>query len=589
MAQSGYMSGTHRSPNACKHKQDHRRLDGVRQGPQLGANAVDDDWETDPDYVNNGGSRRSGDHAISTASIIADLSRAIRDGSLGKSSWHSKKEYANLQGHHRGYKRSEGNYLEDRHTLPRLHGDPAPGASIERPSLINRNTAEKLDSFFSEKLRVWGSDTAQRSDTYENTEGAHEERDVHRRHNGKGHASPDEASMRRTHGWVTDGSGDTVAEYPRSSREMCDPPAVCQDAGLWHPWHSLTGKGRALEGPLSKQEGSRPSTTVSSSARILPRCRISHVQRCRACQAFNQNQPTPPYENCWTTLQEEDQGGLSDPHQKERTPPSSFRQQISDRLSKVQHWLEQTPVERPRGPDHWRQQRHSIRHQLNPEAQAWCPVYAPQGLKEGDLWGRAGDARASRRLDPVAETRHVWETHLGETPHCHQPVAQILPCEDASTSPATCTCLFCEEQRPGTRLVTDKTRPDPSAAEVSLRLQSENRISRIVEAFERRTLREAKMAEQERAFESTRQRDLERREVEKRRGRGPKAGRDPKRGHCSSSTRAHKSHPKEKNGEEKEEERKKHGESRTWEDPKGKESLRARKRPSFMDRLRGIR
>ncbi|KAH0617301.1 hypothetical protein JD844_015338 [Phrynosoma platyrhinos] len=517
MAQSGYIRGSHSSPNVCKCKQDHRRLDGVRQGPCPGANAVDDDWETDSDYVNNGSSRWSGDHEISTASIIADFSRAIREGSLGRSSWHSKKEYADLQGHHRGCKHSEGNYLEDHHPLPRLHGHVAPGPSIDRTSLFHRNTAEKLDSFFSERLRVWGSDTAQQSATHEKTEGAQEERDVHRRHNGKGHTNPKEASMRQTHGWMTDGSGDTVAECPQSSRETCHPHVVCQGTGLWHPWHSLTGKGRASEGPLSKQEGSRPSTTMSSSARILPRCRISHVQRCRACQAFNQNQPASPYENCWTTLQEEDQGVLSDPLQKERTPPSSARQQISDRLSTVQHWLERTPVERPPGPDPWRRQRHSVQR----------------------------------------------------------------------TSPATCACLFCEEQRPRTRLVTGKTRPDPSADEVSHQLPEENRISGIVEAFERWTLQEAKMAEQERAFESERQRDLERRKAEKRRGRGPKAGRDPKRDHRSSSTKAHKSHSKKKNEEE--EDRKKHGESRTREDPKGKEGLWVRKRPSFMDRLRGIR
>ncbi|XP_042309978.1 uncharacterized protein LOC121923527 [Sceloporus undulatus] len=517
MAQSGCMNWDHGSRNTCKRNQELQNPNWVKKGLELGVNMADDDWETDPDYVNNG-SGESGDREISTASIISDLSRSIRDCSLGQLNPRTK-EYIDYQRH--SCQVSGENPLKNRY--PNEH--PAPGFSIERSSLFTHNAAEKLETFLSEKLHSWGSHAPCQSKNMESRQ----------RHHRKGH--PEGMTERLTHVQLTDGIGNT--------KRIGD---TCHLGAFQDPWHlqqNLGGKRWASEGLLWKREGSGPSTAVSSSARILPQCRISHIQRCHACQAFNQDQPPVPYENCWTPLREEDHGSMADCQEKEPAAPSS-RQQVSDRLSKVQRWLEQTPVERPPGPD-------LLRHRnQRPDIPGWCHDYTSLNQKDGDLWAR--EIRNCRRPGAAAEMRPRWTRHQGENHnhhHHHQPSVQILPCDDGSISPPTCNCLFCEQQRPRAQLVSGKVQPDLSVEEVAQRLQAENRISRIVEAFERRTLREAKR-------------------MEKRGGRVTATVSEPKRVQRSSSAKAHKSHLSAKE---------RHEEGRT---------MQPRKRHSFMDRLRGI-
>nr|XP_008120970.1 PREDICTED: uncharacterized protein LOC100560209 isoform X1 [Anolis carolinensis] len=316
-----------------------------------------------------------------------------------------------------------------------------------------------------------------------------------------------------------------------------------ENPGLCHLRHSLTGKGRASEGLRRKQDGSRPSVAVSSSARILPQCQLSHVQRCRACQAFNRDQN----ENGWAPLQEEGPVGASEAHRNVRTSLSS------ERLGKVQHWLEQTWEERPPEPDCRRLPKQRTQR---PEL---CPAYG--GQKERETWSR--DAGDDRRVDSTVDTRHRWRSHPGE--NCQAP-ARMVPRGDASPSPATCTCLFCEQQRPRATLVSGKNQRDPSVAEVAVLLQAEKRVPRIVEAFERRTRWEAKMAQEEQAFMPTGRREMDK----------------PTRGHRrSSSAVAHRAHGRE------EEERGHHRESRARV-PRGKAATQPRRCPSFIDRLRGI-
>lgn len=162
-----------------------------------------------------------------------------------------------------------------------------------------------------------------------------------------------------------------------------------------------------------------------------------------------------------------------------------------------------------------------------------------------------------------------------------QPVARILACDDGRRSPATCSCLFCERQRPRATSGAGRKGPDPSAEEVAVQLQAENRVPRIVEAFERRSLREAKRAAWERAFQPTRQREPERR------AKTAKPQGEARRGHPQSSGKARRPHAQEAPREEArpsttppEDPRRKHRQRR--------EGLVAGKRPSFVSRLRGL-
>ncbi|KAJ6661455.1 hypothetical protein lerEdw1_014364 [Lerista edwardsae] len=499
MAQHGHIWGR-RSPNTCRNR-DHRRPDCSRLFPH--GTAEDDDWETDPYYINPGPGQgfQWAQREISTASIISDLSKSIRDCSLRKSSPDSKKDGADrLQGR-QDSAWSPGKDPEG-HRPPlcsKVHSSPSLG--ISRSSVFRSNAAETLDTFFSEKLRTWASDGAQLSDCYENVESLQEEPGSRRRSQRgaeKERTRPGRTSRGQDHSRATPAREDVVG-HSCGSRDHCDPGA-CHSQCL----RTLTGKGEA---PPHAQEGSRLSTPVTHSTRILPQCQISHLQSCRACQAFNQVLPAgqeSPLENGCRGQEGARDGGS----RKRRTGSSSQR---PDQLSKVQQWLEQTPVEQP--PARPRPQRHKGAHRS-------------LDLAERDSWDRDGTPESP------AEARRRRRTHREENPN-HQPVARILACDDARRSPAACSCLFCERQRPRAKPGAGRKGPDPSAEEVAVQLQAENRVPRIVEAFERRSLREARRAEWERAFQPARPREPERRAKTAKQQRG-----EARRGHPQSGGKA---------------------------------------------------
>ncbi|XP_025028587.1 uncharacterized protein LOC112541799 [Python bivittatus] len=614
-------SGRPRGPHSASPSRSRRDQLGASPGRQLPCGAEDDeDWETDPDYVHDA-SRPWREREISTTSIISDLSRSIRDISLGKSSPHSAKDGADRQNHPLVYRDPGGKHAKavEGHRpplCPHVHSSPSLG--IERSSLFNRNAAEKLDTFFSEKLKAWASDTARLSDT----EAAQEEptsSNTPWRTAKKGPADHEQAAGRHNHRWAAHGRGNVGAQQANSSRDYYDPG---RDPHLRHPRHRAEGKGEASEGLLRRQEGSGPSTNVGSSARILPQCRISHVRHCRACQAFNQDGPAGKH-RVWAPLQEEEGAGGSVPPRKDRTQPPG-QQQVPDRISKVQRWLEKTPLG-PQPAPLWQQQKHRIPNLASPEAQRPLPAYGSPAQREGGPWsqalGAAGDhqsrgvpaeARLLRRSETMVESVRVRlrgfhrvllfvDASAGPLPACPaqwllpsprrspllaaparhpatsppfptQPAARIVSCDDASTSPATCSCLFCERQRPRAQLVAGQDEPDPSAEAVAARLQAENRVPRIVEAFERRSLREAKIAERERARarRAAPQRDSERKR------QAPASRCKPRRGPPGSGPgEARAPHPK------KQEEQPRHRPGAR------KEGEAARRQPGLLDRLRG--
>ncbi|KAM6454180.1 uncharacterized protein PHA67_013529 [Liasis olivaceus] len=564
MAHSGHPEG----PHSASLSRSRRDQPGASPGRQLPCGAEDDeDWETDPDYVHDA-SRPWRECEISTTSIISDLSRSIRDISLGKSSPHSAKDGADRQSHPLVYRDPGGKHAKavEGHRpplCPHVHSSPSLG--IERSSLFNRNAAEKLDTFFSEKLRAWASDTARLSDT----EAAQEEptsSNTPWRTAKKGPADHEQAAGRHNHRWAAHGRGNVGAQQVTSSRDNYDPG---RDPHLRRPRHRAEGKGEASEGLLRRQEGSGPSTNVGSSARILPQCRISHIQRCRACQAFNQDGPAGKHRT-WAPLQEEEGAGASVPPRKDRTQPPG-QQQVPDRISKVQRWLEQTPLG-PQPAPLRQQQKHRIPNLASPEAQRQLPAYGSPAQREGGPWSQAlGAAGDHRSWGVPAEARLLRRSHHEESPK-HLPAARILSCDDASPSPATCSCLFCERQRPRAQLLAAQDGPDPSAEEVAARLQAENRVPRIVEAFERRSLREAKIAERARARarQAAPQRDLERKR------QAPASRGEPRRGPPGSGPgEARAPHPK------KQEEQPRHRPGAR------KEGEAARRQPGLLDRLRG--
>ncbi|XP_078249225.1 uncharacterized protein LOC144589121 [Pogona vitticeps] len=477
-----------------------------------------------------------------------DLSRSIQDCNLGTSTPPARADHAGCQRHCQGCKYSAHSHV----SLPKGHRGvpPCPHTrsrtrlGIERSSIFDCNAVEKLDAFFSEKLKGWGRNAVPLPDSCETTEAPPEATRDHSRaqnNTGKGEAAAEGKGRKQKPGWATHGRGKRGAEPAWHSPEN-DSPVVLHNPHLRHLQPNTAGRGEHSGGLLSKH---RPSPAVYGSARILPQCRISHVQRCTACQAFNRDLPAP-YGNCWAPRKEEGQGGASAPHRVPRTGPSSLHP-VSDRLSKVQQWLEQTLADAP--PGHPRPQPHG----------AW----GSPDLKEGARWGRAKDAGDWRGQEPPAESRHRRKS----PPEEPQPAARILACDERSTSPATCSCLYCEQQRPRARLVSGKMRADPSAEEVAVQLQAENRIPRIVEAFERRSSR----AQQDRAFGSARPREPEKR------GRSKKTHGDARQGRWASSTTAQKSSS----------EQGLHESPRTR-DHRGMEGQRLQKQPSFLDRLRGL-
>ncbi|KAL8181462.1 UNVERIFIED_CONTAM: hypothetical protein K2H54_002636 [Gekko kuhli] len=562
MDQSGCLR-SHRSPKTCRSRASHKRTDRASQYPRSADE--DDDWETDPDYVNDD-SRQRGGRRVSTASIISDLSRSIRDCSLRRPVSHNQKEPAD-----RLHSEKESAWMPTKD--PEGHRAPlcpqvrsSPSLGIERSSVFNRNAAETLDTFFSEKLKAWASDDAPLSDSYENMEAPPKPASPGkgRRRTEKTHAGP-ERTGRRQHPCHPIPARGMVVERACSSWDNYQQDTY-YDQGLRH-------EAPLSRGPEERQGGRRPSTAASSSARILPQCRISHVQSCGACQAFNRELPAGTetfYEECWSRSCPEDGDGGT---RKKRTGTSSQR-----RLSKVQQWLAQTPVEEPPGPPKAEKQAGVVLE--SPRAPRRCTACGSLGPKEGDPWGRAGDGGDRWSPEDQADPRHGRKPHKARRPG-HQPVARIVTCDDTSASPAECSCLFCERQKARAGAIPanreGKKGMDPSAQEVAVQLQAENRLPRIVEAFERRSLREAKMAERDRAYQSSRHRDPEKRaRVAKSRGDG-KPGHPPQ-GRPKARKSRSKEEPEEEPGSGPEGcPKHSHGKGQ----PVGK-------RPSFLDRLRGL-
>lgn len=114
-------------------------------------------------------------------------------------------------------------------------------------------------------------------------------------------------------------------------------------------------------------------------------------------------------------------------------------------------------------------------------------------------------------------------------------------------------------------MLSGKEGPDLSAEQVAARLQAENRVPRIVEAFERRSLREAKIAQREKALQAALQQDPERKR------RAPTSHGEPKRGAPGSGPAKAQASPEKK--QEEPLRRRKEGET-------------VGKQPSFLDRLR---
>ncbi|XP_070605413.1 uncharacterized protein [Erythrolamprus reginae] len=486
-----------------------------------------------------------------------DLSRSIRDLSLGNSS--PANTGADLRSHRLVYRDPGGKQekVAEGHPptrCPHVHSSPSLG--IERSSLFHRNAAEKLDTFFSEKLKAWASDSARLSDT----EGAQEEPPSSGpawRASQNGPATHQQRvggqkPRRAVHGNLPTEQADSFGDNygPRCKRwQRC-------------PEHRAAGKGQASDGLSHPQEGSRLSTSASSSARILPQCRISHIQRCRACQAFNQDKPAGKG-GVWAPLQEEEGGtSTSLSPQKDRTQPHG-QPQVPDRIAKVQRWLEQTPLDSQPAP-HRSQEKHRTANRARPGTQGQRPLYGCAAQRQGET--RTPEVAGDHQNRGVpAEARRPRKSRHGEHPK-HPPAAHLLPFDDASTSPATCSCLFCERQRPHGQLVSGKEGPDLSAEQVAARLQAENRVPRIVEAFERRSLREAKIAEREKALQAALQQDPERKR------RVPASHGEPKRGAPASGP------PKAPASQEK---------KKAEEPPRRrKEGETVRKQPSFLDRLR---
>ncbi|XP_077209621.1 uncharacterized protein LOC143845253 [Paroedura picta] len=546
MDQSGCLR-SHRSPKACRNRVSRKTAEPAPRFPR--SVDEDEDWETDPDYINNA-SRPHGEQAVSTASIISDLSRSIRDCSLRRSVSH-KKESDRHQSHLRSYKDSTRIPAKD----PEGHRAPlcpqvcsSPSLGIERSSVFNRNAAETLDTFFSKKLKAWAGEEAQLSDSYENMEAPQvpASPSQSRRRPETARVGPERTSRRQNPSRPGPARG-VVVDWP------------CSSWGHYEP-STYYGQGR--------QDGRRPSSSVSSSARILPQCRISHVQSCGACQAFNRELPAEKeafYEDHWPPWHGED--GDRGPGRNRRGASSQ------QRLAKVQQWLEQTPVDEPLKAE---------RDLASPPGPGRGGASSSRQPKEGPPWGRAGDAGAPCSGENRAEPRHRRKPHKARSPG-RQPVARIVPCNDTSPSPAECSCLFCERQKARAKRTPAKREgqkgTDPSAQEVAVQLQAEDRVPRIVEAFERRSLREAKRAERDRPLQPSRHKDSEKR------ARAAKGRGDGKQGHPpQGGPKARKSRSKE---EPEGAPRPAAGPEGDLEHSQGKGQPVGR-RPSFLDRLRGL-
>ncbi|KAG8134072.1 hypothetical protein E2320_011800 [Naja naja] len=461
---------------------------------------------------------------------------SIRDLSLGNSSPAGTKDGADPRGHCLVYRDPGGKpekVAEGHQPLaascvfsPSLGITNRPVAlilGIERSSLFRHNAAEKLDTFFSEKLKAWVSDTARLSDT----EGAQEETpssNVVWRAAQKGPAGHHQKTGGQNPRRVA-AHGNLATEQVDSSRDNYDPG--CK-RWLRCPGHRAVGKGQASDGPSHQQEGSRFSTSASSSARILPQCRISHVQRCRACQAFNQDKPVGKG-GISAPLQEEEEGSTSLSPQKERPRPPG-QPQVPDRITKVQRWLEQTPLDHHLAPDRWHE-KHRALNQAGPGARGQRPVYGCPAHRKGETRARApeaaGDHQSRGRCHPEEREAIAGTPRDARfSPRICKPWGSVLqplllfspPC---SRLPAPCPATTpAPPQPPAPASSANSSGPVsswcPPGRAGSLRgasgarLQAENRVPRIVEAFERRSLREAKIAEREKALQATLQQEPER-------------------------------------------------------------------------------
>ncbi|CAM5115325.1 unnamed protein product [Natator depressus] len=593
MAQAGPAWGA--SPHACRRGGHHGRID--RSGLLPSCEDEADDWETDPDYINDATERGfwSGDghgacSEISIASIISDLSNSIRGCELNQPGTAKPGTPRVLSYENRGHRcppTAEDSHLQSsRETIqrsprpgtgtrllrpyPSIYLHSSAGTGIERASVFECNAAEKLDTFFYEKLKACEEAPAPprpargNSSTYANEEllgdepgpeaasrrRAHSGTDregqlVHQREGAQqgGLAPQDQGGRpRRSHTRQRNRRRDSggLQRLP-SSGDAPNPAAFDRSLGPFQPG-DRTAAGPGWEEPAHRRGCSRPCLEAGGPPRILPHCVIAHLQSCTACQQFNHSLQAWPgeeatYENSWAPREEE-----SAPSRRARSAAPSQRQ-LRQRLSEVQKWLEQSMAEEPSlcpGPETHRAP--------SPVAPGWfyaCESYRNLGQKEGGTWRRLErDGDPGNRKEPAEWGSRRGKREAGNPPH-HQPVARGLGHEElnAATVPqGTCSCLFCEPQRhgpgsePGRRRGdhANESRPGTCSATeaAAAKLQAESRVQRIVEAFERRSRREAKAAAQEKLFQAARQRELDRRTraVASKEHRGARLARQPRSG-----------------------------------------------------------
>ncbi|XP_039379373.1 uncharacterized protein LOC120397500 isoform X1 [Mauremys reevesii] len=603
MAQAGPAWGA--SPHACRGGGHHGRID--RSGLLPSCEDEADDWETDPDCINDATERgfwseegHGAGSEFSIASIISDLSNSIRGCELtqpgtGKPGAPPALSYEN-RGHQHPPPAEDSHLRSSRETTQRSTGPgtgapllrPYPsvylhssaGTGIERASVFECNAAEKLDTFFYEKLKACeeapvppcpargdssayeneellgeepGPEAASRSRAHSGT--GREGQMVHQKGAQQGSLSRQDQGGRHRQSHTRQrnrrrDSGGGLQRLP-SSGAAPDPAACDRSHGPFPP-----GDGTAAGPGWEEGRGcSRPCLEAGGPPRILPHCVIAHLQSCLACQRFNQSLQAWPgeeaaYQNSWAPREEE-----SAPSRRARSAAPSQRQ-LRQRLSEVQKWLEQFPAEEPSlcpGPETHRA----------PSRFYVCDSCRNLDQKEGGTWRRLEWDRDPGSLKQPAEPRAArgsrrGKSEAGSPPH-RQPVARSLGHQElnAATVPqGTCSYLFCERQRrglgcePGWRRGGHASESWPgacSAAEdASAKLQAESRVQRIVEAFERRSRREAKAAAQEKLFQAARQRELDRRAraVAAKEHRGARLAQQPQSG-----SRPPRSHSRERRRE----------------------------------------
>ncbi|XP_075776050.1 uncharacterized protein LOC142826897 [Pelodiscus sinensis] len=521
MAQAGPAWGT--APHACGKGGPCGRIDRAGLLPSCEDEA--DDWETDPDYINDApgrgcwwGDGQGAGSQISTASIISDLSNSIRGCELNWPGMGKPGAPPALAYENGGLRHPPLAADSPRETLPRRPGPgrrappqqpyssvylhSSAGTGIERGSVFECNAAETLDTFFYEKLKACEEappapgPARPDSGSYENEEPGPEAAASSEGPTGHQGGAPQDRGRRHRRSHPAQRGREVLQQLPRPG-DVPSPSACTRSLGLGQPG----------AGPVAGLGCSSPCLDAGGPPQILPRCVIAHLQSCMACQQFNQSQQAWPgeratYENSWGPREEE-----GAPRRRARSALSSHRQ-LHQRLCQVQKWLEQSAPQEPLlcpGPEPLRAP--------SPAAPSWfypCDSYRTLDRKEEGAWRRRegdGDLRSCKQpAEPqAAHGGRRGKSDAGNATHHQEPSAATVP-------RGVCSCLFCEPQQgspgaaPGRRRGAHARTAQPGAA---AQLQAESRVQRIVEAFERRSRREAKRAVQEQLLQAARQRELD--------------------------------------------------------------------------------